>query len=327
MAAVALGPQLASAADETITLGASVQITGSKANTGRYYRDGYQFAIDKINEAGGVKVGDKTYDLKLDIVDNQSDVNLSVRQYVKLLTGDKVNFLLGPFASNFVLNDCFGGREVPGADGRGRRCLGRDLQPWLQVHLRHAAAGGRVLFLDDRHAAAPEADAQDGGAGFAADDSFDTAVAKGTRADLKKAGIKLVLDQQFRDGNGEFSSILSQIKSKNVDAIFWSGHETDALNFIRQAKSLNVNPNDFYGFTVGVPTADFRKALGNDANDAFGMTAWLPTDKLSDKWFGDAEQVRQGLEGEVSAMPPITTARRPSPMSRPMSTPSRRPVR
>ena len=39
------------------------------------------------------------------ILDNQSDVNLSVRQYVELLARQKVNFLLGPFASNFALAD------------------------------------------------------------------------------------------------------------------------------------------------------------------------------------------------------------------------------
>ena len=40
-----------------IELGASVQLTGQFANTGRYYGDAYQFAIDKINAAGGVKIG------------------------------------------------------------------------------------------------------------------------------------------------------------------------------------------------------------------------------------------------------------------------------
>ena len=34
----------------TITLGASVQLSGPLANVGRYYRDGYQFAVDQINE-------------------------------------------------------------------------------------------------------------------------------------------------------------------------------------------------------------------------------------------------------------------------------------
>src|SRR5574337_1051907 len=95
------GPALA----QDIVLGASVQLTGPLANTGRYYRDAYQLAIDKINAAGGVKVGGKDYKLALKLYDNQSDVNLSVRQYTQLVSQDKVNLLLGPFASNFALAD------------------------------------------------------------------------------------------------------------------------------------------------------------------------------------------------------------------------------
>jgi len=34
---------------QDIVLGASVQLTGPVANTGRYYRDAYQLAIEKIN--------------------------------------------------------------------------------------------------------------------------------------------------------------------------------------------------------------------------------------------------------------------------------------
>src|ERR1043166_2296958 len=86
-----------------IELGASVQLTGQFANTGRYYGDAYQFAVEKINAAGGVKVGNTREKLNLKILDNQSDVNLSVRQYVQLVSQDKVNLLLGPFASDSVL--------------------------------------------------------------------------------------------------------------------------------------------------------------------------------------------------------------------------------
>ena len=81
------------------------ELTGQFANTGRYYRDTYQFAVDKINSAGGVQIGGAHEKLSLKILDNQSDVNLSVRQYVQLVTQDKVNFLLGPFASDFALAD------------------------------------------------------------------------------------------------------------------------------------------------------------------------------------------------------------------------------
>ena len=88
---------------QPVTFGASVQITGPVANTGRYYKDAYEFAVERINAAGGIKIGSEQRKIALKILDNQSDVNLSVRQYVQLLSQDKVDFLLGPFASNFVL--------------------------------------------------------------------------------------------------------------------------------------------------------------------------------------------------------------------------------
>jgi branched-chain amino acid transport system substrate-binding protein len=103
LAACLFVPATSSAAD--ITLGASVQLTGPLANTGRYYKDAYGFAVDQINEKGGVKVGNQQSKLALKIYDNQSDVNLSVRQYTQLVSQDNVNFLLGPFASNFAIAD------------------------------------------------------------------------------------------------------------------------------------------------------------------------------------------------------------------------------
>ncbi len=277
---------MALAADDVITLGASVQQTGTQANTGRYYADAYQLAIDTINAKGGVKVGDKTYKLALKLYDNQSDVTLSVRQYTQLVTSDKVNFLLGPFASNFALDDSSVAEkyQIPmvqggGASGqiysRGYKYIFGTLPPAGDYYASTIEMLGK---LDPKPASV---------ALVAADDSFDVSVAKGTRAHLKDAGLNLVVDEKFADGNGEFSSILSLIKSKAPDVILWTGHETDALNFIRQMKSLDVNVK-LYALTVGVPTADFRSSLGNDANYAFGMTTWLPEASLTDPWFGNA---------------------------------------
>lgn len=289
-------------AEDTIKLGASVQLTGPSANTGRYYNDGYKLTIDKINEAGGVKVGNKTYKLQLDVLDNQSDVNLSVRQYVQLITSNKVNFLLGPFASNFALNDSSVAEkyQVPMVQGGGAS---------TEIYTRgYHYVFGTLPPADDYYASTIEMlkkldPVPKTVALVAADDSFDVSVAKGTRQQLKDAGMTLAVDQAFRDGGGEFASILSEIKSANVDAILWSGHETDALNFIRQMKSLDVHPKDFYSFTVGVPTADFRTALGNDANYAFGMTSWLPDASLKDKWYGDAAQFAKAYQDKFGYQP------------------------
>jgi len=122
-----------------------------------------------------------------------------------------------------------------------------------------------------------------------ADDAFDVSVAEGTRPMLKQAGLNVVMDERYSTNATDFNSLLSQIKSKNADVVLVAGHETEILNFVRQAKSLAVAPK-LYSFTVGVPSEDFRKALGRDADYAFGMTAWLPTAALKDRWFGDAQQ-------------------------------------
>src|SRR3546814_10821937 len=58
-----------------------------------------------------------------------------------------------------------------------------------------------------------------------------------------------------------------------------------------------------YSFTVGVPSEDFRKALGDDANYAFGMTAWLPNPSLKDQWFGDAQQFAAAYKAKYDYAP------------------------
>jgi len=274
-------------AEQTITLGASVQETGSLANTGRYYRDGYEFAVQKINERGGVKVGGERYKLALKIFDNQSDVNLSVRQYTQLLTQDKVNLLLGPFASDYALADSSVAEkyEVPMIEGGGAsdQIFSRGYKyifGTLPVASRYFESTVEALAkLDPK----PKTVAL-----LYADDAFDVAVAKGARDQLQNGGFKITQDERYSSNTSDFSSLISQIKSSAPDAVLVAGHETEVLNFIRQAKSLDFSPK-LYAFTVGVPTADFRHALGHDANYAFGMTSWLPSASLKDDYFSNAE--------------------------------------
>ncbi len=272
---------------DDIVLGASVQLTGPVANTGRYYRDAYQLAVDRINASGGVKVGSQERKLALKLYDNQSDVNLSVRQYTQLVSQDKVALLLGPFASNFALADSAVSEkyQIPMVQGggasdqifaRGFRFVFGTLAP---------ASNYFASTIDMLKALKP---APQSVALLYADDAFDVSVAEGTRPKLKQSGLNTAMDERYSTNATDFNSLLSQIKSRNVDVVLVAGHETEILNFVRQAKSLAVSPR-MYSFTVGVPSEDFRKALGKDAEDAFGMTAWLPSASIKDRWFGDAQ--------------------------------------
>jgi len=286
---------------QPITFGASVQLTGPVANTGRYYKDAYEFAVEKINAAGGISVGSARHTIALRILDNQSDVNLSVRQYVQLLSQDRVNFLLGPFASNFVLADSSIAEKarVPMVQGGGAsdQIYSRGYSYVFGTLPAASNYFGSTIEAMTKLNPKPERVAL-----LFADDSFDVSVAKGTRELLQKAGLKLVLDERYSTNASDFSALLSRIKSENADAVLVAGHETEILNFIRQAKSLNVSPK-LYSFTVGVPSADFRHALGKDANGASGMTAWLPSAMLKDRWFGNAEEFARAWKAKFGYEP------------------------
>jgi branched-chain amino acid transport system substrate-binding protein len=281
----------AAAFAQEVVLGASVQLTGPVANTGRYYRDAYQIAIDKINAAGGAKIGGQQHKLALKLYDNQSDVNLSVRQYTQLVSQDKVHLLLGPFASNFALADSAVSEKykVPMVQGGGAsdQIFSRKFKYIFGTLAPASNYFGSTISMLKELKPPPKTVAL-----LYADDSFDVSVAQGTRPKLKQAGFNIVLDERYSTNATDFNSLLSQIKSKNADAVLVAGHETEILNFVRQAKSLAVAPK-LYSFTVGVPSEDFRKALGADADYAFGMTAWLPSASLKDRWFGDAAQFAQ----------------------------------
>lgn len=136
-----------------------------------------------------------------------------------------------------------------------------------------------------------------------ADDAFDVSVREGTLALAQKMDIAVTVDQVYPERNPNFTSLLALVKSKTPDAILLGGHETEALNFVREAKSLNVNGATMMALTVGVPSADFRAALGKDAEGIFGMTPWVASPLLHDRWFEDGQQFAQLVEQRLGYEP------------------------
>jgi len=134
------------------------------------------------------------------------------------------------------------------------------------------------------------------------DDPFDIALAQGTQVLLRAAGFDVVLSQQYSERTPNFYNIVTLLEARAPDVLLWSGHEASAITFVRQLKSRNVSSN-LAAFTTAVSTANFRAALGNDANYAFGMTPWLPSERLKDRWFGDAAQFSTAFQAKFGYAP------------------------
>ena len=59
-------PVQAKVEGDTIILGAAVSLTGKYTTNGEHTQNGYNMAVQRINDMGGVTVGGKSY--KLDII-------------------------------------------------------------------------------------------------------------------------------------------------------------------------------------------------------------------------------------------------------------------
>jgi branched-chain amino acid transport system substrate-binding protein len=214
---------------------------------------------------------------------------------------DKVSLLLGPFASNFVLADSAISEKykIPMVQGGGAsdQIFSRGFKYVFGTLPAASDYFGSTIKMMTALKPKPENVAL-----FYADDAFDVSVAKGSRSLLKQAGLTLALDERYATNATNFNSLLSRIRNARADAVLVAGHETEILNFVRQAKALSVSPK-MYSFTVGVPSEDFRKALGKDADYAFGMTAWLPDASLKDKWFGDAAAFEKAYKAKFGYEP------------------------
>src|SRR5258708_38707280 len=89
----------AQAADDVITLGAAVSLTGIYSTNGKNTRDGYDLPIKVINDKGGVKVAGTTYKLAVKYYDDEATPPRGAQLAERLISQDGVQFLLGTYSS------------------------------------------------------------------------------------------------------------------------------------------------------------------------------------------------------------------------------------
>lgn len=89
-------------AQNEIKIGVSVALTGNFARLGELELQGLQLWVKHVNEAGGIDVAGTKMPVKLIYADDQSDPTVSTRLTQRLITQDKVNFLVGPYSSGIT---------------------------------------------------------------------------------------------------------------------------------------------------------------------------------------------------------------------------------
>lgn len=89
----------AGAASDTITIGINAPMTGDIPKVGEGTKFAAEMWLEDINEAGGLEVGGKTYQVELVIEDNESKAESATKANTKMITQDEVLVIVGPQAS------------------------------------------------------------------------------------------------------------------------------------------------------------------------------------------------------------------------------------
>ena len=76
-----------------------VSATGIYAANGNNTKNGYEFAVKKINDAGGVTIGGKCYHFKIKYYDDESTPARAAQLIERLIDQDKIKYMLGPYGS------------------------------------------------------------------------------------------------------------------------------------------------------------------------------------------------------------------------------------
>lgn len=101
VAAIALSSGVS--AQEELKIGGIGSLSGGGTAWGIALQRGVQMAVDEVNAAGGLKIGDKTYKPKFVMFDDQYTAAGGRLAADRLINNEKIKFIIGPIGSPSVL--------------------------------------------------------------------------------------------------------------------------------------------------------------------------------------------------------------------------------
>ncbi len=279
----------------TITLGSSISLTGKYATNGLHTQRGYDYAVERINAAGGVKVGGKTYNLAVKYYDDESTPARGSQLAERLIQQDGIDYMLGPYSSGMTkaiapVSEKFGVPMVE-AEGASRSLFTQGYKYLFAVLSTSDLYLSPVVDLvakttDDpssiRIALAFE------------NDPFSLDVREGVVDKAKSYGMKIVIDDKLPADLSDMSTTLTKVKALRPDVLIISGHSKGAATAARQLEEQRVEV-PMVGMTH-CEAAKIQEKFPKSATGILCATQWVETVPKSDPLFGSASDWNAGFK-------------------------------
>lgn len=261
-------------ADKPLRIGFSMARTGPLANATVSQANTYELWREQINARGGMNVGGTKRKVEFVSYDDQSKPDQAVRVYEKLITDDKVDLLIAPWGTPFhiAIAPVLEKYRFPMVGNTAASVSLRQVKPGY-IWFPTSAIPDRI---GDELAALLVENKVKSVAIIANVLPFTKEIRNFTEPAVKKAGIEVKLIAEYPPDIKDMTSVLTQIKQANVDAVLALSYPGDSVLYARQAKELNLT-NPFQFVAVGPSDAFFPKAVGtSSAEGVVTIAHWSP---------------------------------------------------
>jgi branched-chain amino acid transport system substrate-binding protein len=272
-------PVAAAGAPDKILIGATVSQTGHFSSEIGPFKRLMEAWADLVNAKGGIEM--KKYGKKLPvkfiIYDDKSDQATVKKYYERLATVDKVNLMLGPYSSplTFAASTAGENHKIPfiAICANSPKIYSRGFK-WLVGVID---LGPRYTY---RYWDMIKSEGKAKSVSFVVEDTLHPlGVFKGSKELAEKAGLKVLSSDIIPANARDFTPVITKLKEKNPDIVYVSSNIPFAINFMKQAKELKLNPKEYHCIHhSGV----FREPLGKDAEYVVGQSYWTEGMKLGD---------------------------------------------
>ena len=295
------------AAEKIITIGAPLPLTGPLSPEGQKQVQGYDLWAEAANKAGGVKVGNERYQVKIVYNDYQSNTPRAVQLAEKLITEDKVNFLFSVFGSG-ATKAASGVSEKYGVPTMAATASSEEVYNQGYKYLFGTFTPNPTLTEPLSDIVKEKVPNVKKVAILARNDLFPLAIAQCMDASAKKRGFNVVFFEKYAIGTMDHASALTQIRGAQPEWIFATGYINDLIFIRKQMGDLKVSA-PVVTMIAGPAYKEWVDAAGPLAENVTSASWWHPAVRYKGQdVFGSTENYNKMFQAKYGFIPDYAQA-------------------
>ena len=282
-------------AADPIKVGFSMALTGGVAQNGKQLVMALELWRDDVNAHGGL-LGRP---VELVYYDDQSNPTNVPGIYTKLITVDKVDLILGPYATNMAA------AAMPVIMQHNMMtvsmmaiAVNRHFDYPRYFDMVPVGPDGMKAFSEGFfELAAAQTPKPQTVAIVAADAEFSKTSADGAKANAIAQGFNIVYEQSYPPPTTDFAPVMRAVQASNPDIVFVAAYPPDTVGIVRAANEIGLKPKMFGGTMIGLLVTPIKTQLGPLLDGIVIMQSFVPEEAA--KFTGTAELLKRYREKAV----------------------------